>query len=252
MNAMVGKRHIDVEKLLHWTYRDELPKRGAEWGGRAAFSSGFSGQPRVDDWSRDPGFPVALGPPHPDACLVEEAVHRLAILEMEATAELVEFCLPACGLVDPADIRLRALEVDPVPLVAAHARMGNRPEWRSEPPRPGRIIGANGHVVVHGLGSNRAYKIGAACPLEWWPDPAAIVADRVSYYVWHVALGELVAALSDSLERWIPLPPAASPCPWTVPDEKIRVLADLRSPAISVPRPALRARRRLDWTVPGS
>jgi hypothetical protein len=96
-----AKRFVDIEMVLRWAYRDELPKRerratlpniGGErvWSPylfpasygetspmfREGVGSGPSGG-FVDGRSRDPGFPRALGRPHADALLVEAAVKDL-------------------------------------------------------------------------------------------------------------------------------------------------------------------------------
>src|SRR5258706_11880489 len=97
-----AKRFLDIETALRWAYRDELPKRDHTavpkhalnervWSPytrpadfpevspsfREATGGGPSGG-YADGWSRDPGFPAALGEPHPDAFAIEAAVKGLA------------------------------------------------------------------------------------------------------------------------------------------------------------------------------
>ncbi|WP_187273073.1 hypothetical protein [Methylobacterium sp. WL69] len=79
------KRPLDIEEVLTWCFRHELPKRrDDDRGPRLGFSSispmfrmadlGV----RVENFSREPGMPAALGEPHPDALIVEAAVLELA------------------------------------------------------------------------------------------------------------------------------------------------------------------------------
>src|SRR5258708_35261276 len=102
-HAVPAKRYLDIEYALRWAYRDELPKQHAPprrlgthtqervWSPytfpagypevspsfREATGGGPSGG-YADGWSRDPGFPQALGEPHPDALTMEAAVKGLA------------------------------------------------------------------------------------------------------------------------------------------------------------------------------
>src|SRR6202030_2858644 len=96
-----SKRWVDIEWALRWCYCDELPKRDraamppavsshhvwspylapAGYGDSPMFRDGIGGGPSggyVEGWSRDPGFPLALGGPHPDAIAIEQAVKGLA------------------------------------------------------------------------------------------------------------------------------------------------------------------------------
>jgi hypothetical protein len=60
-----ARRVLDIEDAPRWAFRDELPKRAA--GGALAAGSTVSPMfryadlgGRIDDWSREPGFPAAL------------------------------------------------------------------------------------------------------------------------------------------------------------------------------------------------
>src|SRR5258708_38814561 len=83
-----AKRFLDIEAALRWAYRDELPKR--QHGGRydtrnlTGMMSDPAGAELVrrdaqddDDRCREPGFPAALGDPHPDSVVIESAVKHL-------------------------------------------------------------------------------------------------------------------------------------------------------------------------------
>jgi hypothetical protein len=79
------KRPLDVEDVVIWAVRDELPKH--RHGPRRYAAVGYPsvgpmfrwanlGGP-VDNWSHEPGYPAAAGDPHPDALVVEEAIAGL-------------------------------------------------------------------------------------------------------------------------------------------------------------------------------
>src|SRR5213080_1009856 len=72
---------FDIEKALQWACRDELPKRKPDhsrapgaWPSVSPMFSLAALGGRVDNWSREPGFPAALGDPHPDALALEAAL----------------------------------------------------------------------------------------------------------------------------------------------------------------------------------
>ncbi|MDB5579799.1 MAG: hypothetical protein JWR80_4975, partial [Bradyrhizobium sp.] len=49
-----AKRQVDIEKLLHWAFRDELPKKEMSWSSASGMSPMFRLADlgtRVDDWS---------------------------------------------------------------------------------------------------------------------------------------------------------------------------------------------------------
>ena len=72
------RRKINVERALRWCLVDELPKRRPDERhtglGYPSVSPMFRlaalGGP-VDNWNRDPGYPLAMGNPHPDALAIE-------------------------------------------------------------------------------------------------------------------------------------------------------------------------------------
>lgn len=88
-------------------YRDELPKRGA--GASAGVSPMFSlialGTV-IDSGGREPGFPAALGEPHPDAVTIEAAVQALARFAGNHSIEGVDLA-PDFGLAVDQERALR-------------------------------------------------------------------------------------------------------------------------------------------------
>ena len=231
---MTLKRSIDVEKLLHWAYRDELPKR--EGGATALFEFGALGGVAVDRSHDEASLPAALGNPSPDAFVVERAVKGLDDMVDLAWPRDRGLLAPEFGAVlGDRDVGLSLLHVPTSVYVAHHGRMGNRPEWEVKRWRLQRQIAGNGKIRVAGLGSGRRWKDGAYCPLSVDPDPRSIVHDRAIYVAWHAALMRLAASLGDSLALWIVEPPAASPVPWIIPDPQVRILPDLSKSAASRP-----------------
>src|SRR5260221_13486685 len=81
--AASAKRFLDIEAALRWAYRDELPKRqhGGRYDSRDLTAASMSRLAAADDEQpcdqREPGFPAAMGDPHPDAEMIEKAVKHL-------------------------------------------------------------------------------------------------------------------------------------------------------------------------------
>ena len=229
------RRSMDVEAVLHWAYRDELPK-SSELGGSAGgaispmFRMASLGGP-VDNWSRDPGFPMIMGDPHPDALVVARAVTALRSVELAWPASR-ELLAPEFGaLLADHDVTITSLLIDVPAYVTMHARMGTRPDWFAGEWRCRRQVGRNGKVRVEGLGEDGGAKAGAYCPLTIEPEPREVVADRAIYVAWHAGLEALAGVLGESLEYAEVTGPVASPAPWAVPDAQPVILPDLSAPA---------------------
>src|SRR5258708_8692869 len=147
-----AKRFLDIETALRWAYRDELPKR--QHGGRydtrdltAASMSRLVGAAADDERpcdQREPGFPAALGDPHPDSIIIESAVkhlgdwagHRFADERMDAVTRDIPL------RDDPAPIAVEAIAAMSG-TVTINARMASRPKWSPETPTPRRPPGPN-------------------------------------------------------------------------------------------------------------
>ena len=218
------RRPVDIEKLLQWAFRDELPKQSIEgtWGYEVSpmFRLAALGT-TIDSFSQEPGFPNALGCCHPDAEIIGAAVLQLDDAEIDWPATRRRLLGPLRGLVSLNDPTLSRLTIGRAGLVAMHAKMGTRPRWDLEPlPEP--TIGRNGKPVVQFVDDDdrlvegrrgRHYGRGARCPLTWCPAPREAAFARVEYSVWHMTLVEL----SDRLQlgERTALAPAAPPAPWT-------------------------------------
>lgn len=223
------RRDRDIELVLQWAYRDELPKSGAEYGGRSGMAPMFAIADlgvRVDEWHREPGFPAAMGETDPGAFVVDAAVRELRPLGIEWPAHK-QWLVPDCaGLLDDDDFVLSAMSIDPIPWVVSSAVMGRRPDWAVDWHVGFRPHGVNGMPTV--IDRRR---IGARCPLDITPDARGVVADRAIYVAWHQALAALAEALFDSVDGRLSelrvLPPACSARPWVEPDPVVHIFRDV-------------------------
>lgn len=218
-------REVEIERLLQWAYRDELPKRGVgdvatSWDGMNLYRELLT---VVDD---DPGFPVIMGPPHADALTIERAVqglHAEVALDWLSYRELLFGDVPMLApATDPTAIMRSDHSIAPrvfneVELVESCARLNRRPQWDVGLLRPRRMIGANGKPVIVGQCKDTLrYTLGSHCPLRYAePSIEKVAAHRAEYLVWRGALQRLVGTLRGWLLRaHVPLDPIAPALPW--------------------------------------
>lgn len=217
------RARLDVERLLSWAFRSELPKQRVEgsWGySSSPIASLVSLGVSVD---REPGFPAILGGPHPDALIIEQIVAGMGDDAIDWPLSRRAIMGGLAALVSDNDPRLTRLVIGRPGLVGMHAKMGTRPHLSSRPvPEP--VIGNNGKPVVQYLAGDgrlvegrtrsRHYGTAARSPLRWFPEPAVIAFERIEYIVWHDALVALVDPLNDAMADHIALPPQAPARPW--------------------------------------
>lgn len=243
------RRRVEVEKLVQWAYRDELPKRhtsSAEgsWDRLAQFGSLGGMDPGHGAAQRYPHF----GLPHPDAEAIEKAVGALPDLVIdwpESTeailgdlASLVAINqlqrpqgapgrLTTSGWTDHKTGRWRVAENRPrdvlllgklntAALVTMHAAQGTRPDWADEHPQPTYIQADRSPTGTPALiGECRGrdlYATGSYCPVCWEPSPVSIAQLRADYWCWFRGLEMLAESLE--LAAHVVLPPSAPPQPW--------------------------------------
>jgi len=249
------RRALDIEQVLQWAYREELPKTSAApsspWD--RMMTAGALGTLVDESFSHEPGMPPALGTPHPDALVVEERVQALSLVaEAEYNEELglmpdLGFDLNELGAIQRALAGI-------VATVRLHARMGTRPHLTPPPKRClpclhpqsnkpmvlrwerqwqttrwTQVLNDQGSVIEERPALEYAvpyavpspamrggvYKRGSYCPLRYDPEPRVVLADRAEYIVWWAALDYLAVDLVGRLETIDPLPPAAAQRPWT-------------------------------------
>lgn len=210
------KRRTEIEALLQWAYRDELSKRyisAAEGIWDRIHDNGSLG-------GIDPGHGAAqryahFGLPHPDAEAIEIAVSALPdlIIDWELSREAVMGdmapLLKARETILVCSLRTAAL-------VTMHAKMGTRPDWREEEPRPYPVAPDRGPAgkpaIVGECKGHNIYTYGSHCPIRWRPSPISIAEQRADYVCWHRGLSILAENLC--LSAHTVLPPVASALPW--------------------------------------
>lgn len=212
-------REVEIERLVQWAYRDELPKRGIGniangWDSAACYFELLS---KIDV---DPGFPVIMGAPHPDALTIERAIQGLTdevALDWRTHRELL---MDDLRLLAPRGNPLLDRVFSEVALVESCARLGRRPQWNIGTPSPQRIMGKNNKPVMVGQCEGAArYKFGSHCPLQYTaPTVEQLIFRRFEYMVWRGGLERLVGILRGWLLReYMPLMPIAPAVPWLDP-----------------------------------
>jgi hypothetical protein len=262
-HAVPAKRFLDIEMALRWAYRDELPKR--QHGGRydsrdltAASMSRLAGAAADDERpcdQREPGFPAAMGDPHPDAEIIEKAVehladwagHRFGADRMDALTSDLPLAI------DPVLVGIEAIACMSG-TVTINARMATRPKWSADKPTARWTPGPNGkpkvlldEIFVQVIDSRDRvfyepareplapdaifyrepmpspavrsghYREGSYCPILWRPDPVRLLSERAEHCAWHAGLEILSAELEGQLEAIAVLSPAAAWAPWLIP-----------------------------------
>lgn len=256
------KKKIDIEKLLQWALREELPK-GRPVSGDIGYviARRFRRRPLQLATQFSPGqrpdidsLGFVPGAPHQDAEIVADHVARLAtdarIETMDDArklygefAPIAEGCLPV----------LMHGRFNQQALVISRAIAGKRPPWKFECPTPYPMRvdyrDARGALrdrpLVEGLDDDgcvvmltpfRTRLARGQYDLDQsprsrlnWNDPAPIKIGevRAEYVAWHAALVSLAASLCDQLHEFTPSLPAAAALPWITGETPVsRVLSD--------------------------
>lgn len=210
------KRSIEIEKLLHWAYRDELSKRQTssaegiwdhiqEFGANGGIDLGHGAAQRY------PHF----GLPHPDAEKIEKAVAALEDQCIDLAASTDALMGDLAPLLSQRDV-LSVRSLRTTALVTMHAYMGTRPDWHPETPRPRWIEPEKGPQnrprIIGECRGRFLYTVGSYCPLQWDPSAISIALARLDYVAWHRGLAQLAEVLE--LDAHDALPPAAKEQPW--------------------------------------
>lgn len=163
------KKRIDIEQLLRWAYRDELPKEHASVGLRVAgYGAAWGGIERYGElltlvdgsenrWGVVPDFSATVVP-HPDAIRVGEAVAALDALVLDLPEDwnplgdwrsLGDEAGRAVARAMNAETYVtrdgvRQLKTRPSRLIRKHAVLGGAPCWQFEEPQAKVECGSNG------------------------------------------------------------------------------------------------------------
>lgn len=237
---------LDIEHLCRWAYREELSKRRtssaeAIWGRLADFSATAA----AIDYSPGPQR-YDLGEPHADAVLLEAAVAKLPDVALDWQSEAGMILGDLLALVEPRHLEgapapspgrvtniswgnfqqtqqvqparqvILVRTLRPAALVTAHAYLGTRPDWHTDPPRPQSVPSTRGHgpKIVGECKARNWYTTGSYCPLVWEPSAIEVAEARADYLAWWRGLVRLVKLLRGQLTRFAPLMPAAPEMPW--------------------------------------
>jgi len=203
---------LDVERLLQWAYRDELPKQSV--GGLTGWEQRMYLGTEIDrDSDYEQRLPVILGPPHPDALTIDYFVRSIDDVRIQWPSASRLLLGHLFEWVREEDMALcQAMVAQASELVQAHARMGTRPHWRMDL-RVVPIRGRNGKPVIHGITDGRRYAVGAHGKVRLDPSAAEILAARFEYFVWHSTLRHIATSMWP-LEDYQPKPPAVVQTPW--------------------------------------
>jgi len=241
------RQQKDIELLLRWAYRDELSKRAISssdgiWD-QLKFGVGRdSGQRAATAAQRYPHF----GLPDPDAEVVERHVSALPRVVVDWRARGPSIMGEYYSLLD-AHAALDIGTWNATAWVVQHAWCATRPSWKMENPRcyPTPAARGPGVMVIGECRGALKYSNGAHCPLRWDPPIVDIAIARAEYVIWHDALTALARTLKNTLLRFDPTGPEASPDPWHNPDAERLVLPSRYKPPsrplpLKHPRPAPR------------
>lgn len=162
------RKTIDIEKLVAWAYREELPKAVAGGAGAPVMRGGYDAIVRYGElltmidrtnlFGVVPSFTADDGGPHADAVAVHRAVTALDGFDLDLPddwtpmQELGAFGDLGAQAVAVALDRLtrvtgegrRVLRRGPGALVRHHAIMGGCPDWQCEVPEAREVRGPNG------------------------------------------------------------------------------------------------------------
>jgi hypothetical protein len=230
------KEKIDIEKLLQWALREELPKghpvSASAWDVITNFAT-LGTRVDVSRGSYD-GLGFVPGTPHPDAETVGAAVKQLPV-DVKLTEAECAGLLGHYAHLDP--LAVRAVVGAPFQMQALVIRcavLGERmpyvfPNWIHETPHPQGFRHENNKVAVFGFNSlgelteirqdpkSHRYSL-EACPRAHlrYVDPSVgeLLEARAEYAIWHRALILLHQAVAGKLTEYQAIEPSAHAAPW--------------------------------------
>lgn len=222
---------VDIEKLLQWTFREELPKGHpvsmSAWD--AVFSySRLGARVDVSSGGGSDGLGFVPGTPHADAEIVAQAVRELPAAS-QFTADECEALIGHYAALDPLAVRaIGRASFNAVALVIRCAVLGSRMEWDLGLPQAQVLRHSNNNAKVFGVGdegqvivlrpsANGSYRFADSPRAHVFyaePTIGQLLETRAEYTVWHRALVALVAALKGKMKEHDAAMPAATATPW--------------------------------------
>jgi hypothetical protein len=269
------KTPIDIEKLLQWAMREELPK------GRAVSSAPWDLITRfgqlgvtVQTSGHSDGFGFVPGAPHADALIVADAISALdTVARFNDASEVLPLFGDLAAIAGDAALAIVGAVFDPRSIILSKAIQSTRPKWDFECPTPYRMTvpfrDAAGAMrerpLVHGTDAagdviylqprrGRAairdgmydYATSPRSPLAWGdPSMISIGHARAEYVAWFGALISLAKTLKEKLAEYEPTAPAVTPMPWITGQVKAsRVLSDGLPPGLLTVKLPLAPKRK--------
>lgn len=244
------KTKIDVEKLLQWALRDELPKGQAisasPWDMITRFCAlGV----RVDTSGHGDGLGFLGGEPHPDALIVADAIRALdtGVRVGKTIDDTLALFGDFAGIAREAARAILGSTFDQRSIVMSCAAMGTRPKWQFEHPAPFQMFAPalNGapRAIVYGIDDagdlvevrrNRGrkamrepydLKMLPRSPINWHdPSPMHIGECRAEWIAWHHALAALARDLDGALDAFDVMPSTLPLRPWDQPIVASRII----------------------------
>lgn len=225
------RKPIDIEKLLQWALREELPKGQPVSASAydAIVSYGRLGT-RIDTsrYGGGDGLGFVPGTPHPDAEIIGQVLRTqptgAALSELECYELIGDY-----AALDPLAVRAPARAVfNPLSLLIRCATLGQRMVWDIGLPHAQGLRQSNGKGIVFGQdadgdlvrlrpSANNSFRFEdrPRCHLHYVePSIGELLEPRAEYTIWHRALGDLARALVGQLADYDALPPSASAKPW--------------------------------------
>ncbi|MBR2117684.1 MAG: hypothetical protein IJ935_03225 [Afipia sp.] len=268
------KKRIDIEKLLQWAMREELPKgkpvTASAWD--VVMSYGQLGARIQTSGHGYDGFGFVPGAPHEDAVIVADAVGKISDeARFEDADNVGKLFGDLVAIAEDAIASLLKAQFNPRAMIISKAIGGARPPWDFECPTPRQMkatfrdsIGAlRDRPVVYGtdaqgdtvmLMPNRGravardglydFRMSPRSPLHWDPSVLHIGHARAEYFAWHCALVTLANDLAGKLKEFEPTAPAVRAMPWiTGQVAASRVLSDGLPPGLLTVKLPLQPKR---------
>lgn len=248
-----GLKPISIEDLLKWAYRVELVRRDEQPATASITSDAlamlrkYGTRVQTSGWLGSVGWLEERFPPDPDAVRVNAAVQRLDTMMIDrepvglfddpAFAELTDdekaaayaaarcrvigrdgrfrsslaaFVIASAVLERPRPVRI----ADPIKRIELTASNGARMWFRTVTQsagdgRPDFAVEVSGYNHKRQRPFPDAYR-----KTRLDPDPAPIIAERLEYQAWRMALDVLVEDLDGQLERFAPIASDRTFWPW--------------------------------------
>lgn len=263
-----ARRVLHIEEILSWLFIDELPKLRDDDSLRPRMASMhpmWKGGlfTRVDNWSREPGMPLAMGDPHPDAERIAAELKALAPESLDLSGyDLAHGFMPGALSIDPADTVAR-IRGELRSTIARAAKRKQAPSLETFPFfEP--VLGTGGKTALWAVQTRQTgttpggtpltttepvrvkmekagvYRSGTFCRLNWVHGADDDVEIRARYALWHAGLSWLANHLrtatreevqEDGTTKTVPLldtitvrDPRAAATPWVFTPPEPRVL----------------------------